>query len=55
MVPAGSVYFFHVIQGSAENFVPQCWLRSVSDARQDRLDGYGLALWGTWSQQGDKQ
>lgn len=46
MVPAGSVYFFEVVAG---NFVPdRVWLRSVCDEPQDRLDGFGLALWGGW-------
>ena len=28
--------------------VRDLWLRSVCDERQDRLDGFGLALWGIW-------
>ena len=44
MVPAGSVYFFDVVSGSFE--LDKVWLRSVCDDVQDRLDGFGLALWG---------
>ncbi|MCF7936054.1 MAG: type III-B CRISPR module-associated protein Cmr3 [Synergistales bacterium] len=46
-VPAGSVYFFDVEQGSAEELAPR-WLEPVSDEPQDALDGFGLALWGIW-------
>jgi CRISPR-associated protein Cmr3 len=49
LAPAGSVYFFEVVEGSPESLA-QLWLRPVSDERQDQLDGFGLALWGTWSQ-----
>ena len=44
MAPAGSVYFFDVVSGSLE--LDKIWLRSVCDDAQDRLDGFGLALWG---------
>ena len=47
MVPAGSVYFFKVVSGDASE-LSKCWLQSVSDGDQERLDGFGLALWGTW-------
>lgn len=47
-VPAGSVYFFEYTGGS-ELDVSSAWLRSVCDDGQDRRDGCGLALWGTWS------
>lgn len=48
MVPAGSVYFFEVAEGDA-SALADCWLQSVCDSDQDRLDGFGLALWGVWS------
>ncbi len=48
MPPAGSVYFFEVVEGSAEPLSSAGWLQSVSDREQDRRDGYGLALWGVW-------
>lgn len=47
MVPAGSVYFFEVLEGGAE--LSTLWLRSVCDSAQDGRDGFGLALWGLWS------
>ena len=46
MVPAGSVYFFEVLEGGAE--IADLWLRSVCDCQQDGRDGFGLALWGFW-------
>ena len=48
IVPAGSVYFFEILEGDADTMVRDLWLRSVCDERQDRLDGFGLALWGIW-------
>ena len=48
LVPAGSVYFFEVLDGDAKVLVKNLWLRSVCDKKQDRLDGFGLALWGVW-------
>jgi CRISPR-associated protein Cmr3 len=50
LVPAGSVYFLQ-LEGSnieIEKFIDAVWLNPVSDAEQDRLDGFGLALLGTW-------
>jgi CRISPR-associated protein Cmr3 len=47
MVPAGSVYFFEVKAGEAATLADQ-WLYSVSDHEQERRDGFGLAIWGTW-------
>jgi len=48
LVPAGSVYFFEVLSGKAEDLVKSLWLRSVCDKDQDRRDGFGLAVWGLW-------
>lgn len=48
MVPAGSVYFFEKVQGDGGMLATNGWLRSVSDALQDRNDGFGVAVWGTW-------
>lgn len=48
MVPAGSVYFFELIQGNASQLAEKMWLQSVSDDPQEQRDGFGLALWGTW-------
>lgn len=46
MVPAGSVYFFEVLEGGEG--IADLWLRSVCDCQQDARDGFGLALWGFW-------
>ncbi|MGO8896914.1 MAG: type III-B CRISPR module-associated Cmr3 family protein [Isosphaeraceae bacterium] len=48
MVPAGSVYFFEKVEGDTNILATQGWLRPVSDSPQDRNDGFGLAIWGTW-------
>lgn len=47
MVPAGSVYFFKCEKGAATKLADQ-WLQPVSDHEQERRDGFGLAVWGTW-------
>jgi len=49
LVPAGSVYFFKLLDGSAEALASCAWLQPVSDAEPDRDAGYGLALWGIWN------
>lgn len=46
MMPAGSVLFFE--RQDDTPFDPALWLASVSDAEQDRRDGFGLAAWGVW-------
>ncbi len=48
MVPAGSVYFFEKVEGEGRTLATNGWLRPVSDAPQDRNDGFGLAVWGIW-------
>jgi len=48
MTPAGSVYFFQCEKPGDAAMLPQQWLQSVSDDQQERLDGFGLAVWGTW-------
>jgi CRISPR-associated protein Cmr3 len=47
MVPAGSVYFFEVIEGNAQE-LSKLWLNSVCDDEQDKKDGFGLALFGIY-------
>jgi CRISPR-associated protein Cmr3 len=47
MVPAGSVYFFECKPGEGASLADH-WLKSVCDGEQDRRDGFGLAIWGTW-------
>jgi CRISPR-associated protein Cmr3 len=49
MVPAGAAYFFEKVSGDLTALAGDGWLAPVSDADQDRLDGYGLALWGRWA------
>ena len=48
--PAGSVYFVE-LKGDSEDLRRWCdetWLTCVSDDAQDRRDGFGLAVLGTW-------
>jgi CRISPR-associated protein Cmr3 len=47
LVPAGSVLFFEVTNGNAEELA-SAMFEPVSDREQDRKDGYGLGLWGVW-------
>ena len=49
MVPAGSVYFFEVLDGNLNDLL-EAWLKPVSDNEQDRKDGYGLAIWACGSE-----
>ncbi|KAE8559298.1 MULTISPECIES: type III-B CRISPR module-associated protein Cmr3 [Paenibacillus] len=54
MAPAGSVYFFEVIEGDPIELVRSKWLASMSDEDRrhaffDKQDGYGLATWGIWN------
>ena len=48
LVPAGSVFFFEASGDTSS--LAGLWLRSVSDQDQDQKDGFGLALWGDWSE-----
>jgi CRISPR-associated protein Cmr3 len=48
VVPAGSVYFFELESADAAALAG-AWLKPVSDLKEDRRDGFGLALWGVWS------
>lgn len=47
IVPAGGVYFFES-DSNDNSGLANHWLRSVSDGEQERRDGFGLAVWGTW-------
>lgn len=51
LAPAGSVYFCEVVEGAAAELAGR-WLQPVSDGEQDRKDGFGLALWGLWNEEG---
>jgi CRISPR-associated protein Cmr3 len=48
MAPSGSVYFFEAERGLTSEEWGDMWLRSVCDAKQDKNDGFGAALWGAW-------
>jgi CRISPR-associated protein Cmr3 len=48
LVPAGSVFFFEASGDTSS--LAGLWLRSVSDQDPDRKNGFGLALWGDWSE-----
>jgi CRISPR-associated protein Cmr3 len=47
MVPAGGVYFFESTSDDNSALASR-WLRPVSDGKQEKRDGFGLAVWGTW-------
>jgi CRISPR-associated protein Cmr3 len=49
LAPAGSVYFFELVGRSAAELADR-WLKPVSDRPADQGDGFGLALWGIWSE-----
>lgn len=47
LAPAGSVYFFDVLDGNTSDLT-KVWLKSISDSIIDANDGFGLACWGVW-------
>ncbi len=52
LVPAGAVFWFDLLKGTDEQikeWIEKIWMRCVSDEDQDRKDGFGLAVLGTWS------
>jgi CRISPR-associated protein Cmr3 len=53
LAAAGGVYFVELAGGGIEELGRWCdavWLACVSDAEQDRRDGFGLAVVGTWEE-----
>ncbi|NJL05954.1 MAG: CRISPR-associated protein Cmr3 [Chloroflexaceae bacterium] len=52
MLPAGSVLYLHLDGEPAaiEAWVQAVWLQAISDAEQDRRDGFGLAAIGIWNE-----
>lgn len=50
MVPAGAVYWFEIVESSSPppEIAKALWLKPVSDHEQDRRDGFGLVLVGSW-------
>lgn len=56
LAPAGSVYFLE-LSGTKENirtWATELWFSTISDTEQDRIDGLGLVLLGTWNPKGGK-
>ena len=52
LAPAGTVLFLNFPERAAdkiERWVRDMWLHSISEDEQDRYDGGGLAIFGTWS------
>ena len=49
MAPEGSVYFFVTDKELDDEQWQAIWLNPVSDDAQDCADGFGLALWGDWT------
>lgn len=53
LAPAGSVYFLKIGK-DVEKFIEDIWMKkNISDGEQNRLDGFGLAALGTWSNGGE--
>ncbi|HYO15797.1 MAG TPA: type III-B CRISPR module-associated protein Cmr3 [Thermoanaerobaculia bacterium] len=53
LAAAGSVYFLELDGGGQDDLLRWCeetWLACVSDDAQDRRDGFGLAVLGTWEE-----
>lgn len=48
MCPAGTVLFLKLGEGDIEKWINETWFHCISDAPQDRKDGFGLAALGTW-------
>lgn len=51
LAPAGTVLFLS-LEGNTEairNWIRSIWMECISDNPQDRNDGFGLAVLGTWS------
>lgn len=50
LAPAGTVYFLKLEgkEAAVRRWVERIWLECVSDEEQDRRDGFGLAVLGTW-------
>lgn len=52
LAPAGSVFFLSVkgtTDAALEQWIEATWMQCISDHDQDRRDGFGLAVLGTWS------
>jgi CRISPR-associated protein Cmr3 len=55
LAPAGTVFFLSVKgkenDDALDAWIEQTWMQCISDDEQDRRDGFGLAVLGTWSGQ----
>lgn len=54
LAPAGSVFWFELLKedsfkNSIEKWIERVWMNCISDEDQDRKDGFGLAVLGTWN------
>lgn len=55
LAPAGTVLFLSLKEGTPptptaiQNWIEEIWMHCISDEEQDRRDGFGLAMLGTWS------
>lgn len=47
-VASGATYWFEIVGEPPADWVDKLWLAPISDAPQDRLDGFGLVIPGTW-------
>lgn len=52
LAPAGSVFFLRFPETATEtqlnDWINAIWMQNISDDAPDRLDGFGLAILGTW-------
>jgi CRISPR-associated protein Cmr3 len=53
LAPAGTVFFLSVQgdEAALDAWIEHTWMQCISDDDQDRRDGFGLAVLGTWSGQ----
>jgi CRISPR-associated protein Cmr3 len=52
LAPAGTVLFLSFKDSSKQaikEWISKTWMQCISDRPQDRIDGFGLAVLGTWS------
>lgn len=51
LTPAGTVFFLSLKGGeqAIRDWIEVTWMQCISDDEQDRRDGFGLAVLGTWS------
>lgn len=52
LAPAGSVYFIELsgAKDDVRQWCDEAWFASASDDAQDRCDGFGMAVLGTWEE-----